>query len=95
MRALTFDPEHTIATRNRLNKFLGFISMGVSNRSAKVIHKLYLVLVSSYLDHAFMLRRLYGKNDLNSLEAVSRRKSKMTQRLRSLLCKETKNNLQS
>ena len=44
--------EQCIIARNRVNKILGFISRCVTNRSSKVILKLYLALVRPHLDYA-------------------------------------------
>ena len=73
-----------ISARNKANRVLGFISRAVSNRSAEVILKLYLSLVRPHLDYAVQFWSPYYRMDINLLEAVQRRMTKMIHGLRSL-----------
>ena len=44
--------EQCIIARNRANKILGFISIGMTNKNSKVILRLYLALARPHLDYA-------------------------------------------
>ena len=76
--------QQCIEVRNRANRVLGFISRSVSNRSAEVILKLYLALVRPHLDYAVQFWSPYYRMEINSLESVQRRMTKMIQGLRNL-----------
>ena len=76
--------EQCIIARNRANKILGFIGRSVTNRSSEVILKLYLALVRPHLDYAVQFWSPYYRKDIESLEAVQRRMTKMIQGLRNL-----------
>ncbi len=73
-----------IQAKNRANRVLGFITRSVSNRSADVILKLYLALVRPHLDYAVQFWSPYYRTDINRLESVQRRMTKMIQGLRTL-----------
>ena len=73
-----------IAARNKANRVLGFISRSVSNRTADVILKLYLALVRPHMDYAVQFWCPYYRMDINSLEAVQRRMTKMIHNIRNL-----------
>ncbi len=60
----------------------------VSNRSADVIHKIYLVLVRPQLDNAEQILSTNYGMDINRLESVQRRMTKMIQGLRTLPYRE-------
>ena len=79
---------HCIAARNRANRALGFISRSVSHRSAEVILRLYLALVRPHLDYAVQFWSPYYKKDIDSLESVQRRMTKMIQGIRNLPYKD-------
>ena len=70
--------------RNKANKILGFIGRCVTNRSSEVILRLYLALVRPHLDYAAQFWSPYYRKDIESLEAVQRRMTKMIQGLRNL-----------
>ena len=76
--------EQCNAARNRANRILGFISRCVTNRSSEVILRLYLALVRPHLDYAAQFWSPYYRKDINSLEAVQRRMTKMIQGLSNL-----------
>ena len=68
---------HCINVRNKANRILGFISKSVSNRTAEVFLKLYLSLVRPQLDYAVQFLCAYYRMDINLLESVQRRMTKM------------------
>ena len=76
--------EQCIAVRNKANKILGFISRSVNNRSEEVILKLYLALVRPHLDYAVQFWSPYYRTDIDSLERVQRRMTKMIHNIRNL-----------
>ena len=80
--------EQCISAGNRANMVLGFITRSVSNRSADVILRLYLALVRPHLDYAVQFWSLYYRMDIDKLEAVQRRMTKMIQGIRNLFHKD-------
>lgn len=66
----------------------GFISRSISNGSAKVFLKLYLALVRPHPDYAVQIWALYYRKNINTLESVQRRMTKMTRGLRNLPYRE-------
>ena len=56
--------EHCIIARNMANKILGFIGGCVTNKSSKVILRLYLALVQSHLDYAAQFWSPYYRKDI-------------------------------
>ena len=76
--------EQCFIARNRANKILGFIGRCVTNRTSEVILRLYLALVRPHLDYAVQFWSPYYRKDIDSLEAVQRRMTKMIQGLRNL-----------
>ena len=80
--------EQCVIARNRANKILGFIGRCVTNRSSEVILKLYLALVRPHLDYAVQFWSPYYKKDIDLLEAVQRRMTKMIPGLRNLSYKD-------
>lgn len=76
--------QQCISARNKANRVLGFISRSVSNRTSKVILKLYLALVRPHLDYAVQFWSPYYRMDINSLENVQRRMTKMIHEVRNL-----------
>ena len=73
-----------ISVRNKANRILGFISRSVSNRTADVILKLYLALVRPHMDYAVQFWCPYYRMDIDSLERVQRRMTKMIHNIRNL-----------
>ena len=73
-----------VNVRNKANRVLGFISRSVSNKSAEVLLQLYLALVRPHLDYAVQFWCPYYRMDINSLESVQRRMTKMIPGLRNL-----------
>ena len=76
--------QQCISVKNKANRVLGFISRSVSNRSANVILQLYLALVRPHLDYAVQFWSPYYRMDINSLESVQRRMTKMIHNIRHL-----------
>ena len=58
------------------------------NRSADVILRLYLALVRSHLDYAVQFWSPYNRMDIDKLEAVHTRMTKIIQRIRNLNYKD-------
>ena len=77
-----------IIARNKANRTLGFIRRSVTNRSPEVILKLYLSLVRPHLDYAAQFWSPYYRKDIESLEAVQRRMTKMVEGMRNIPYKE-------
>ena len=77
-----------ISARNKAKRMLGFISRSVSNRTADVILKLYLALVRPHMDYAVQFWSPYYRMDINMLESVQRRMTKMIHNVRNLEYKE-------
>ena len=76
--------EQCVAVRNKANRILGFISRSVSYRSEEVILKLYLALVRPHLDFAVQFWSPYYRMDIESLERIQRRMTKMIHNIRNL-----------
>ena len=76
--------EQVISVRNKANRILGFISRSVSNRSEEVILKLYLALVRPHLDYAVQFWSPYYRKDIDPLERIQRRMTKMIHSIRNL-----------
>ena len=77
--------QQCISARNKANRILGFISRSVSNRTTKVILQLYLALVRPHLDYAVQFWCPYYRMDIDSIEKVQRRMTKMICEVRGLL----------
>ena len=80
--------EQCISAGNRANSVLGFITMRIRNKSVDVILRLYLALVRPHLDYGAQFWSLYYRMDIDKLEAVQRRMTKMIQRIRNLTYKD-------
>ena len=80
--------EQCVRARNRANKILGFIGRCVTNRSSEVILKLYLALVRPHLDYAVQFWSPYYRKDIDFLEAVQRRMTRMIPGIRNLSYKD-------
>ena len=76
--------EQCISARNRANRVLGFIKRSVTNRTADVILRLYLALVRPHLDYAVQFWSPYYRMDIDRLEAIQRRMTKMIHGIRNL-----------
>ena len=69
--------EQCISARNKANRILGFISRTVTNRTSEVILRLYLALVRPHLDYAVQFWSPYYRMDIDRLESIQRRMTKM------------------
>ena len=69
--------EQCINARNKANRILGFISRTVTNRTSEVILRLYLVLVRPHLDYAVQFWSPYYRMDIDRLESIQRRMTKV------------------
>ena len=76
--------ENCIAVRNKANRILGFISRSVSNRTEDVILKLYLALVRPHLDYVVQFWSPYYRMDIEFLERIQRKMTKMIHNIRNL-----------
>ena len=86
--------EQCISARNKANRILGFIARTVTNRTAEVILKLYLALVRPHLDYAVQFWSPYHRMDINRLESIQRRMTKMIHGIRNLNYKDRLKRLQ-
>ena len=80
--------EQCISARNRANRVLGFIARSITNKTAEVILKLYLALVRPHLDYAVQFWSPYYRMDIDRLESIQRRMTKMIQGMRNLRYEE-------
>ena len=69
--------EQCISARNKANRILGFISRTVTNRTSEVLLRLYLALVRPHLDYAVQFWSPYYRMDIDRLESIQRRMTKM------------------
>nr|XP_053657327.1 uncharacterized protein LOC128706451 [Cherax quadricarinatus] len=76
--------QQCLSVRNKANRLLGFISRSISNRSPKVILQLYTSLVRPHLDYAAQFWSPYYRMDIDSLENIQRRMTKMIYCVRNL-----------
>ena len=76
--------ENCIAVRNKAKRILGFTSRSVSNRTKDVILKLYLALVRPHLDYAVQFWSPYYRMDIEFLERIQRKMTKMIHNIRNL-----------
>ncbi|KAK8747068.1 hypothetical protein OTU49_016973, partial [Cherax quadricarinatus] len=76
--------QQCLSVRNKANRLLGFISRSVSNRSPEVILQLYTSLVRPHLDYAAQFWSPYYRMDINSLENIQRRMTKLIHSIRNL-----------
>ena len=86
--------EQCISASNKANRILGFIKRTVTNRTPEVILKLYLALVRPHLDYAVQFWSPYYRMDINRLEAIQRRMTKMISGIRNLEYKDRLDRLQ-
>ena len=80
--------EQCINARNKANRVLGFIARSVTNKTAEVILRLYLALVRPHLDYAVQFWSPYYRMDINRLESIQRRMTKMICGMRNLSYEE-------
>ena len=77
-----------ISANNRANRVLGFITRSISKRSVDVILRFHLGLVKPHLDYAVQFWFPYYRMDINKLETVQRRMTKIFQGIRNLTYKD-------
>ena len=70
--------------KNRANSLLGMINRGVSYKSPEVVSKLYLSYVRPHLEYCVQFWSPRYEQDINMLEGVQRRATKMIPALKSL-----------
>jgi len=75
--------EQCAAVAKKANRLLGCITKGITNRD-KVIMPLYSVLVRPHLEYCAQFWSLLYKKDVDRLERVQRRTTKMIKGLGSL-----------
>lgn len=73
-----------LEARNRANKMLGIINRNVSYKSKEVICKLYNSYVRPHLEYCIQAWKPHHRGDLNMLEKVQRRATKMIPSLKNL-----------
>ena len=73
-----------IEARNRANRVLGFIKRNVSYKSKEVILKLYNSYVRPHLEYCIQAWSPHFRHDINLLESVQRRATKIIPSLRHL-----------
>ena len=76
--------EQCISAKNKANRILEFISRTVTNRTSEVILRLYLALVRPHLDYAVKFWSPYYRMDINRLEGIQRRMTKMIHGIKNL-----------
>ena len=75
--------EQCIAARNRANRVLGFIKRNVSYKSKFVIMSLYNSYVRPHLEYCVQAWKPHYRHDINMLESVQRRATKLIPELKS------------
>ena len=73
-----------LEARNRANRTLGFINRNVSYKSKEVVRSLYNAYVRPHLEYCIQAWSPHYKQDINMLEAVQRRATRMIPSLRRL-----------
>ena len=66
------------------NQILGLIRRITTNKEKQVIVPLYKAIVRPHLEHCTQAWRLYRKKDIDKLERIQRRATKMIPELRDL-----------
>lgn len=82
-RALRFSKQ-CLEARNRANRTLGFINRNVSYKSKEVVRSLYNSYVRPHLEYCIQAWSPHYRQDINMLEAVQRRATRMIPALRRL-----------
>ena len=73
-----------LEARNRANRTLGFINRNVSYKSKEVVRSLYNAYVRPHLEYCIQAWSPHYRQDINMLEAVQRRATRMIPALRHL-----------
>ena len=77
-----------LTARNRANSMLGVINRNVSYKSKEVISKLYNSYVRPLLEYGVQVWCPYNKQDINMLEGVQRRATKLISSIKHLSYRE-------
>ena len=73
-----------LEARNRANRILGFINRNVSYKSKEVVRSLYNSYVRPHLEYCIQAWSPHYRQDINMLEAVQRRATRMIPALKRL-----------
>ena len=76
--------EQSLEARNKANKMLGFIGRNVTYKSKEVVRRLYNSYVRPHLEYSIQAWRPHFRKDINMLEAVQRRATRMVPYLKKL-----------
>ena len=76
------------AVAKKANRMLGFINKGITSRDKETIISLYSLLVRSHLEYCVHFWSPVCKKEVDRLERVQRKATKMIKGLGSLLCEE-------
>ena len=76
--------EQCLNARNRANKILGFINRNVSYKSKNVIRQLYNSYVRPHIEYCVQAWRPHLRHDINMLESVQRRATKLIPSLKNM-----------
>lgn len=82
-RTMKFSKQCLVA-KNRANKTLGFINRNVSYKSKEVVRSLYNAYVRPHLEYCIQAWSPHYRQDIDMLEAVQRRATRMIPTLRHL-----------
>ena len=74
--------EQCIEVRNKANRILGFINKNVSYKSKYVIKSLYNSYVRPHIEYCIQAWKPYLRHDINMLESVQRRATKLIPEIR-------------
>ena len=66
-----------LEARNKANRMLGFIARNVSYKSKEVVRKLYVAYVRPHLEYCVQAWAPHYRQDIDMLEAVQRRATRM------------------
>ena len=77
-----------LGARNKANRMLGFIARNVTYKSKEVVKKLYVAYVRPHLEYCAQAWAPHYRQDLNILEAVQRRATRMVHGLNRLEYKD-------
>ena len=80
--------QHCSEVVKKANKLVGFIGRVFENKSEKIMLKLYNSLVRPHLEYCVQFWSPYYQKDINKLERVQRRLTKMIPRLRNMTYEE-------